>query len=157
MADEVLRGALDEVTITASRDEFKLYDVAATKNILHHFRSQTALFTISCVPASFLEADRTDLDKAIDNYVIAASGGKNRTTANLQDRADKLNKSVSQGQNLDKSSRFITSEDGIYLDFFIDDVEVETLADFNQQSGFSKATKLKFSIFIFTSICMRFQ
>lgn len=143
MADQPL--PLSEVIVTASLPKNDLTAQAANTNVLHYFRSFTHLFTISCVPSIFLQSDQSQLEQAIDNYVIAAAGGKNRTKSEL-DVSKPIYDNAATGTKTDKSSRFITSEDGTYLDFFIDDVEVETLADFDQQTGFSKATKLKFTI-----------
>lgn len=125
-------GVLTTVTITGTAPIYR--SMSTSTNVLHYFRSQTALFTISCVPKSFLNSSISEINSAIDNFVVVASGGKNKTT------------DVVEVSSSEKNSRFITSEDGKYLDFFIDDVEAETLADFNQQTGFSKATKLKFTI-----------
>jgi len=135
---------LNNVNVYAPGPTYR--SMSTSTNILHYFRSQTALFTIACVPADFLNKTVSEVNSAIDNFIVAASGGKNKTTDFVGVSAPFYKNAVAPGEALEKNSRFITSEDGKYLDFFIDDVEAETLADFNQQTGFSKATKLKFTI-----------
>jgi hypothetical protein len=126
---------LNNVKIVGDRFAVDLHELSKSENILHYFRSFNTNHTISCIPASKL-LSKDDVHVNMDNYVVVKSGGKNT----------ERNSKASSRTTLEKGSEFITSADGTYLDFFIDDVEIETLADFNQQTGFSKATKLKFTI-----------
>lgn len=135
--------------------EVNLIETSKSKNVLHYFRSQTALFTMACLPESLILADQASINSHIDKFAIASSSGKQPNQDNYAAQVDAINAPGSASYNLAAADRtagmadsfsFVTSDDGDYLNFYFDDVEVETLADFNNDTGFSKATKLKFNI-----------
>jgi len=135
--------------------EVNLIENSKSKNVLHYFRSQTALFTIACLPETLILADQASINSHIDKFAIASSSGKPPNRDNYKAQVAAIDAPGSASYNLDVANRaaemdnsfsFVTSDDGDYLNFYFDDVEVETLADFNNDTGFSKATKLRFNI-----------
>jgi len=141
----------------ALTEKFNLVTASKNKNVLHYFRSQTALFQLSCLEQETLQSnDSEKLAKEMNSFSLVESGGINRSDEYYKQNATSgtpnpglagknINLLNTGQRQLDFKSKFITI-DGQYLDFYFDDLEIETLPDFNKDTGFSKATKIKFTI-----------
>jgi hypothetical protein len=139
--------------------------VSKQVNPLHQFRSYNYLFTLACVKANALK-DPALLRKSADYYVIAKSSGKGSDAIKLD---DSFNTSaitpqvVSAGSHPDAATSispelftrnfaqeymdaFNTRSSGRF-DFFINNVEIETLMSPSQEANASLATKIKFEIY----------
>lgn len=146
-----------------------LYSVAGNHNVLHHFRSYNYLFTLSCVPNGDLAnlSSVDEISKLSSKFVIAKSSGKTSKITNginpddakemyIDKNADPVIKYDSQGfrekPNLTMSAdakaaiqKFNKESPGRF-DFYFEDLEVETLVSFDKRTGFSKATKMNFTL-----------
>ena len=139
--------------------------VSKQVNPLHQFRSYNYLFTLACVKATALK-DPDSLRKSSDYYVIAKSSGKGSDAIKLDDsfnRSAITPQVVSAGDNPDAAAyispelftrnfaqeymdAFNTRSSGRF-DFFINNVEIETLMSPSQEANASLATKIKFEIY----------
>ena len=153
---------------TASKDTSpKIPSVIVSKQVnpLHQFRSYNYLFTLACVKATSLK-DPALLRKSADYYVIAKSSGKGSGAIKLD---DSFNSSaitpqvVSAGDNPDAATSIspelftrnfaqeymdaFNSRSSGRFDFFINNVEIETLMSPSQEANASLATKIKFEIY----------
>lgn len=145
-----------------------LYDASTSTNVLHYFRSYNYLFTLSCVENSSLTNLTTPsrIAEVSEKFVIAKSSGKGSAsidasaiapikrdkTAELDIKAQYDKDGVRLPPSIydDLSGKAIVEDfnnnsSGVY-DFYFNDIEIETLMSFNKRSGFSKATKMSFSI-----------
>lgn len=140
--------------------------VSVKTNPLHQFRSFNYLFTLACIQKSALE--KPDTLRTTENYfVIAKSAGKGDSKMELAGsfntgaivdarstqgtaydprRTDQPTPvpSVNYGQEfLDK----FNSESSGRFDFFINNVEIETIMGGDNKTNMTIATKMKFEIF----------
>ena len=129
---------------TNSNTPIDLYKEVGTTNVLDYFNSYNYLFTLSCLANDDLKNvnDVTKFSALSEKFIIAKSEGKegskgiNTNDVVAGDLADKAKETV-ETFNKESAGRF---------DFYFDDMEIETLMSFDKKSGFSKATKLSFTI-----------
>jgi hypothetical protein len=108
----------------------------SAKNILNTYRSYNYIFTLAALKDDAL-ADPESLRQNQDYFVIARSGGKGTTGIQIPsggtDNADLVN-----SFNANSSGRF---------DFFINNVQIETIMGADEKTSLSVATKIEFDLF----------
>jgi hypothetical protein len=139
--------------------------VSRESNPLNKFRTFNYIFTLACIDSASLK-DPELLRKKSDYYIIARSGGKGDSKIlrpdsasetgikrnniethdqyNYLDKNRLLNESVSTNQQIVDAFNNVSS--GRY-DFFINNVEIETLMSGDNKTNMAMATKMSFDIY----------
>jgi hypothetical protein len=123
--------------------------VSSESNVLNQFRTFTYIFTLACVKASALRDPET-LRKSSDFYVVAKTSGKGNSAILRPDglsdevrRETRMPKTTANQQLVDS---FNDRSSGKF-DFFINNVEIETLMSGDNKTNMSVATQISFEIF----------
>lgn len=120
------------------------------RNPLNSYRSYTYNFTLASLKAQAL-VDPESYKQNQDYWVIAKSGGKGTTGLQNPTLADKQNSGSTRGGGVrDRAltgllNQFNSQSPGRF-DFYIDNVEVETIPSGGDRSGMSTATKVEFDV-----------
>jgi hypothetical protein len=146
-----------------------IFEKAPTSNILHKYRTFNYLFTLACIKRDSL-LDPQSLRDSEDYYLVAKSAGKgnsimkenvdytaeeitklnnarNATSNNPEDTSivvdalashRDIRQKLVEGFNKNSSGRF---------DFFIDNLEIESLMGGNNKTNLSIATNITFDVF----------
>ena len=108
-------------------------------NPLHRFSSFNYLFTLSALPheqTGFVPGNSSFVETASNDFVILKSSGK--TTSGITKTFDTSQKSVIEEYNKNNSGIF---------DFFINNVEIETIMGFSKNTNLAMGTKIRFDVF----------
>lgn len=120
------------------------------RNPLNSYRSYTYNFTLAALKAQALVNPETYRQNQ-DYWVIAKSGGKGTTGLQNPTLADKQNSGSTRGGGVrDRAltgllNQFNSQSPGRF-DFYIDNVEIETIPSGGELSGMSTATKIEFDV-----------
>ena len=107
------------------------------ENLLHNFKSYNYLFTLAAIERGEIRVKET-YSESIKKYVIAKSSGKIATEIIPgESPIAKNNKNIIDTFNSFSPGRF---------NLYFEDVTMENLLGFNNQTGFSKATSIDFTI-----------
>lgn len=121
----------------------KTSNIEIGSNVLNSYRSITYNFTLAGLPVNYLN-DPEAYRQGELNLVILKSGGKGNSSINgIAPTATTLNQNYSPTQ--DVISGFNKFSPGKF-DFFIENVEIETLMTFTNNSNSTLPTKIKFEI-----------
>lgn len=126
----------DNQTSTPSQSKIPNAEYAGERNILHKFRSFNYLFTLAAVKNDVL-SNPDSLRNSSDYFVIAKSYGKTQSI-DPSGTSDPVAKNLIEGFNNKSPGRF---------DLYINDVDIETVMGFSNQTNLSMATKIAFEIF----------
>ena len=120
------------------------------RNPLNSYRSYTYNFTLASLKAQALVNPETYRQNQ-DYWVIAKSGGKGTTGLQNPTFAEKKNSGSTRGGGVrDRAltgllNQFNSQSPGRF-DFYIDNVEIETIPSGGELSGMSTATKIEFDV-----------
>jgi hypothetical protein len=108
-------------------------------NVLNSFRSYTYKFTLAGLDSKVLETPTIDVfQKSSENLIILRSGGKGNSVMTPTESSDDIATSMIKSFNSGSPGRF---------DLFIDNVEIETTMAFNEQTGVTLPTAIRFEVF----------
>ena len=114
-------------------------------NVLHNYRSWNYIFTISALTPDSLSQPDNYKNSSL-KYVIARSAGKGSRVIDNQLSSMVVNtKEINSAQIVDMINEFNKSSPGRF-DFFIDNVEINSIMTASEASNTSLATKIKFDI-----------
>jgi len=115
--------------------------ITTSSNILNHFRSYNCIWTLSAARSTSLgpPADLQALDQDLSNpnFVIAKSGGKGPNFTKI---------TTNDNGSISKEAQQQTGLFSGQYDFYFDDVEIEALPAFDSRTGYSKSTKISFTL-----------
>lgn len=107
----------------------------AERNVLHQYRTFNYLFTLGSLPSSALN-DSKSVRENSERFVIARSGGKGTSG---------ISPKVADAEQQELIDRFNLFSPGRF-DLYMNNVEIETLMAFSNQTNLAMATKLSFDI-----------
>lgn len=114
-------------------------------NVLHDYRSYNYIFTLAALePASL--ADPNNYKNSSLKYVIVKSSGKGSATiTNSLSATAVSNTAINKEQTVELINEFNKSSPGRF-DFFIDNVEINSLMAFSESASTTLPTKIKFDL-----------
>lgn len=139
-------------------------------NVLNNYRSYTYNFTFAALRSDWVNKPE-NYKSSLDNYVIIKSGGKGttgltgkeiqtvtseQTAANAAlatNRATTVQEIYSSQRNIDRINAIPSIISGFNetspgrFDFFIDNVEIETIMSFNPDSGATLPVRFRFEVY----------
>jgi hypothetical protein len=141
------------------------YKLPVESNVLNGYRSITYNFTLAALPSDYV-SNPDVYRKAEMDLVILKSGGKGNNTILNVNKLSNAQVSATEEPVLDKYSaknnqaklaNKLTANQGLItgfnekspgrFDMFIDDVEIETIMSFSEESNVTQPTKIKFDVF----------
>jgi hypothetical protein len=159
VAEGLVEDASPEIerrTITSAEQSQALskqsIEFSGERNVLNNYRSFTYNFTLAALRKSLVN----DPDKIREGFdlVILRSGGKG--TGGLVKPAAGVERVDRKSQEINSSNRSTSAGDSLVsgfdqsspgrFDMFIDDVEIETLMTFSQNSNVTLPTKIRFEV-----------
>ena len=135
--------SVGEIVVTALKNsEVDFKTLAAETNVLHYFRSYTYNFTISCLEAEAFQQELTpeQMATAASKFIIAKTGGKGRSGVDLAN----VNSAV-DAANINEIDQFNKTSPGRF-DFYFGDVDIGTLMNPTERTGYTQATTINFTI-----------
>lgn len=124
------------------------YQKGNKRNVLDSYRTYTYIFTLAALKNSALTDPSSYRDNE-DYFVIAKSGGKG-TTGLIPPKTGSISRSKKTVQSLSYDNDLVTEFNARSpgrFDFYIDNVNIETIMGFDERTSTSVATKIEFDLF----------
>lgn len=110
-------------------------------NVLNNFRTFNYLFTLSAMTSAALTksyADYASIESSTNEFIVAKSGGKGKAGINLDQVVNAKAKPLIEQFNKAGAGRF---------DFYINNVNIDTLMSFSNHTNLAMATKMTFDVY----------
>lgn len=139
--------AVPNTATDATASELRTYRRSKKNNVLDAYRSYTYTFTLAALKKIAL-VDPTSYRNNEDYYIIAKSGGKG-TVGIIPPTKNSSAISAAEGssaESTDLINSFNKNSPGRF-DFYIDNVNIDTVMGFDERTNTSFATKIEFDLF----------
>lgn len=125
--------------------------LATGTNVLHYFRSYTYNFTISCLEAEVFQQELTPerMADVASRIIVAKTGGKGAPGLDLANvkpvTIEQDNQVIVDKTNVEEIDKFNKTSPGRF-DFYFGDVDIGTIMNPTERTGYTQATTINFTI-----------